>query len=420
MNTKLLADPQVVIVGAGIAGSALAYVLAKAGLRILLLEKSLEHKDVVRGEWMAPWGVAEANRLGLTQIYESEGAHRPTRHINYSEFESAQQSEAEASDMTLLTDDLPLCLGHPTACNLLNRHAVAQGVTYCRGISQLQVTPGSPPTISFRWEGETHEFNPGLVVGADGRNGVVAKQIGCRLHRDPEHHLFSGMLVEEAHDWPEDLQVIATQGDAHVLAFPQGAGKVRIYLGWPKEDRARLVGPDGPANFLKSWQLDCIPHAPAIFNASPASPCIAYPNSDAWHDTPVKEGVVLIGDAAGRNDPILGQGLSISHRDVRLVSDALLNESAWRMGMFDAYVAERRERMARLRIATRFASLKDAAFGPKGYELRKQIHERLAREPELGAATSAAFRGPDAVPAEAFSEAVTTKAIGHPIWSELP
>ena len=47
---------------------------------------------------------------------------------------------------------------------------------------------------------------------------IVAKQIGCTLSHDEEHHLFSGMLVEDAHDWPEDDQVIACEGDVNVLA----------------------------------------------------------------------------------------------------------------------------------------------------------------------------------------------------------
>jgi menaquinone-9 beta-reductase len=34
--------------------------------------------------------------------------------------------------------------------------------------------------------------------------------------------------------------------------------------------------------------------------------------------------VVLVGDAAGHNDPIIGQGLSIALRDVRLVGEAIL------------------------------------------------------------------------------------------------
>lgn len=53
-------DYDVVIAGAGIGGSALATVLARAGRSVLVLEKKTAYRDRVRGEWMAPWGVAEA------------------------------------------------------------------------------------------------------------------------------------------------------------------------------------------------------------------------------------------------------------------------------------------------------------------------------------------------------------------------
>ena len=49
----------VVVVGAGIGGAALATVLARNGLDVLLLERQTAYRDKVRGEWMAPWGVAE-------------------------------------------------------------------------------------------------------------------------------------------------------------------------------------------------------------------------------------------------------------------------------------------------------------------------------------------------------------------------
>ncbi len=413
-------NPDVVIVGAGIGGSALAHALSEAALRVVVLEKTLEHKDVVRGEWMAPWGVAEADRLGLTGVYEAAGAHWPLRHVGYSEFLTREQAEAATLDWRNTPAEQPLCIGHPKACNLLNRCAEQAGAQLCRGIQRLKITPGTPPRVEFSWQGRDFSLEPRWVVGADGRNGVVAKQIGAELTHDEEHHLFSGMLVEDAHDWPEDLQVIASEGDAHVLAFPQGEGRVRIYLGWPKEDRTRLLGPEGPHNFLRSWRIDCVPHAAAIYNATPASPCIAYPNHDSWVDHPVREGVVLIGDAAGRNDPILGQGLSITHRDVRLVRDALLDADQWSQAIFDDYVAERRERMSRLRVACRIASLRDAAFGAAGRALRQEIHERIDARPELAAPVAAAFRGPEALPAEVFSEAFTTEIAGEPIWSNLP
>ena len=50
----------VVIVGAGIGGSALAKALADDGLGVVVLEQSEVYEDRVRGESMVPWGVAEA------------------------------------------------------------------------------------------------------------------------------------------------------------------------------------------------------------------------------------------------------------------------------------------------------------------------------------------------------------------------
>ena len=55
------AEPiDVVIVGGGIGGSSLAASLAEAGLRVEILERELKFVSRVRGEWIAPWGVAEA------------------------------------------------------------------------------------------------------------------------------------------------------------------------------------------------------------------------------------------------------------------------------------------------------------------------------------------------------------------------
>ena len=398
----------------------MAYVLARGGLSVALLEKTTIHKDVVRGEWLAPWGVMEAQALGLEEIYMANGAHRPARHLNYSELMSADEAQAQALEFASLDVPAPLCLGHPTTCNLLNRLAVEAGAELIRGIRALRVVPGTQPLVSFVTDGRLVELKPRWVVGADGRNGVVANQIGARLYHDDEHHLFSGMLVEGADGWPEDEQVIATEGDVNVLAFPQGEGRVRVYLGWPKKDRGRLVGPDGPKRFLEAWQVDCVPNATAIAEAQPVSPCIAYPNFDAWVDKQVVPGVVLIGDAAGRNDPIIGQGLSITHADVRQVSQALLSHARWEMEMFDTYIAERAERMSRLRTVARLTSLKESAFGAAGQQLRADIHTTLAKQPDLGAAFAAGFVGPMNLPGAVFADDVSTALVGQPIWNPLP
>ncbi len=46
-------------------------------------------------------------------------------------------------------------------------------------------------------------------------------------------------------------------------------------------------------------------------------------------DHPYRDGVVLIGDAAGISDPTWGQGLSLGFRDVRVQRDLLLANEDW-------------------------------------------------------------------------------------------
>ena len=65
----------VAIVGAGIAGSAVAILLARAGISVCLLEKTAFPEDKVRGEFLVPWGVAIARDLDILGIFERAGGN---------------------------------------------------------------------------------------------------------------------------------------------------------------------------------------------------------------------------------------------------------------------------------------------------------------------------------------------------------
>src|SRR5215475_11017260 len=58
----------VITIGGGLAGAALAKRLAENGVRVLVLEREVAFRDRVRGEQMHCWGVAEARTLGLYQL----------------------------------------------------------------------------------------------------------------------------------------------------------------------------------------------------------------------------------------------------------------------------------------------------------------------------------------------------------------
>ena len=64
-----------IVVGGSLGGSSLAMCMAKSGAQVLVLERAQQFKDRVRGEFMTPWGVAEAKRLGVLELLRDECAH---------------------------------------------------------------------------------------------------------------------------------------------------------------------------------------------------------------------------------------------------------------------------------------------------------------------------------------------------------
>jgi 2-polyprenyl-6-methoxyphenol hydroxylase-like FAD-dependent oxidoreductase len=142
-----------------------------------------------------------------------------------------------------------------------------------------------------------------------------------------------------------------------------------------------------------------------FYSAHSAGPCAFYPMTDSWTDQqPYAPGVVLIGDAAGWNDPIIGQGLAIALRDVRIVTDVLRSGPDWSAAAFAGYGEERGERMRRLRVAAAVTTDLRTTFTPAGASRRRAYNAAWQTDPLLGGVRLVQLMGPDNVPAGAFSQ----------------
>jgi 2-polyprenyl-6-methoxyphenol hydroxylase-like FAD-dependent oxidoreductase len=404
-----------IVVGGGIGGSALAIVMARAGRSVLVLEKSEVFEDQVRGEWIAPWGVTEVKRLGLLDLLLGAGGHFLSRHVSYDEAVDPAVAEAAALPLDIFAPDVPgpLCLGHPHHCQTLYDEAGRAGAQTSRGVDVLEVTAGAKPRVAWTTaDGERREAAARLIVGADGRNSVVREACGVTLHADKPHHMFGGMLVEDADGWDAGKQAIGTEGDFAFLAFPQGGGRVRVYGSFSLDDRGRFAGPNGARRFLDSFQAGCSPENRHLVAGRPAGPLRSYANNDTWTDEPFVQGAVLIGDAAGWNDPIIGMGLSITYRDVRTVSDLLLGADDWSAALFEPYAEERYERMRRLRFVASLISSLDAEFGEAAGRRRASYFARAKDDPSLGAHMFAVMAGPESAPPEVFTPVHRQRVLG--------
>jgi 2-polyprenyl-6-methoxyphenol hydroxylase-like FAD-dependent oxidoreductase len=389
-------NANVVIVGGGIAGASLACALASAGLGVVVLESSTTFRDRVRGESMAPWGVKEARTLGVEQLLLDAGAHVAAVWKQYSEGES----DPFEIPMGAMVPEIPgtLNLAHPVACQTLLDAAGAAGAGVVRGVEEVAVTAGATMEVSYT-AGSRARVACELVVGADGRNSVVRRQSRIELQRQDPVNYIAGLLVEGLDAVPDDHDAWAREGDVSLLVFHQGASRARLYLIVGDSDRQRFAGRRGSERFRSSCALECFPWSAQLAQGAPAGPCATYPGDDTWTSTPYSHGVVLVGDAAGHNDPIIGQGLSIALRDVRIVRDLVL-EGARKPEDFTSYGQERAARMERLRLIADIFSAQ-SEDSPNRAARRAYVRERLSNlDPEWFPLLAGAFSGPETIPDE--------------------
>jgi 2-polyprenyl-6-methoxyphenol hydroxylase-like FAD-dependent oxidoreductase len=362
----------VVIVGGGIAGSALGTVLARDGVDVLILEKTEAFRDINRGEMMWPWGVRIAQELRLHDLLVIGGAHTVPKVTEWTE---GRPDHIDLSDFVDGVDG-SLNLAHPRARQVLLDAASEAGASVRRGVTVADIAFGPPSVV--RWsEGPTeHSVECGLVVGADGRASTVRNMAGIRLHRYPVSHVAAGMLVR-GDDIPMDSNTVAEEDEWLLLSFPQGSGHARVYHCFAAEDRTRYGGPGGVARFLAASAVTAIPGSEAWSTAEPAGPIGTFPCGDA-EAHPIGPGVVLIGDAGGYNNYQIGQGLSLALADVEAVSQCVLQSETWNEAAFAPYAEDRSERLGRVRELARLNSIKTAGF--RRDPARRDLAAELARE----------------------------------------
>jgi 2-polyprenyl-6-methoxyphenol hydroxylase-like FAD-dependent oxidoreductase len=400
-----------VVVGGGIAGSALATVMARDGYQVVVLERQRAYRDKVRGEALLCWGVVELLRLELEKPLLDANGRYVGQAVSYDELTDPAQAEAVATRLDRMLPDVPgvLSIGHPDACEALIQAATTAGASVLRGVGDVAITPGDAPVVRYRQGGRARELHGRLIAGADGRMSTIRRQLGITLHQSTPRIAGGGMLVAGLDAWPAQQCSIGTEDDLHYFVFPQANGRARLYLMHDIAQRGRFTGPDRQAKFLTAFGFRCIPGSEMFRTASPAGPCAFYPMNDGWTDQPYAPGVVLIGDAAGWNNPIIGQGLAIALRDVRIVADILRHGSNWSTAAFAGYRAERRERMRRLRVAAQVRTDLVTTFNSAGVARRRAFNATWRSDPVLSGLQVTPLLGPDSAPAASFTQATVDR-----------
>jgi 2-polyprenyl-6-methoxyphenol hydroxylase-like FAD-dependent oxidoreductase len=332
------------------------------------------------------------------------GAHAATLWTQYDELRPAEDAEANPIPigMVLPGVEYSLNLRHPVACQALVDAAVAAGAELHRGITDVTVAAGASPTLAFTdAAGARVEVQPRLIVGADGRNSTIRRQVGIDLERQDEFHMVAGMLLDVA-DVPNERDFLAAEGDLFMASFHQADSRIRVYLMPGLSQKHRFSGPKGVDEFMASVGFKCLPFGEGLAAGTPAGPLASYPGDESWTATPYAPGVVLVGDSAGYNNPVIGQGLSIAMRDARTVRDVVLGDGDLSSTAFADYGAERMERMRRLRYIANVLGTAMAADSDDRQARRMKYFDFMENDANALSLMIGAFAGPETSPAEAF------------------
>ena len=368
------------IIGGGLAGASLGRSMALAGDNVLIIEKEIEFRDRIRGEVLLPWGSVEAKELGIYDLLLRSCAQEAPRELFFLEGEPTPPRDFLTSTPK---QTCVLSFYHPEMQKVLLGDAAKSGAAVWRGAAMGAFYPGERPEADILLNGETKRISARLIVGADGRESQLATLLNFERERDPPE-LFTGGL-QLAGDIPTEralhffLHGISGRGSVLIENKP---GNYRVYLLHHKDALPRRLSGarDYPA-VLEHFREIGIPES-WLENVTPHGVFATFDGAHRWITKPVRGNCVLIGDAAAASDPVWGNGLSRTLRDVRLLRDRLLGDRNWQ-GAAEAYAADHDDFFHRLRHAERLNTTLNFSMGKEAEARRGRAFALMDKHPEL-------------------------------------
>ncbi|MDP3910045.1 MAG: geranylgeranyl reductase family protein [Gemmatimonadales bacterium] len=360
-------DWDAVIAGAGPAGSTTAMLLARAGARVLLLDRARFPRDKPCSEYLSPQTTSVLARLG-DGVLEEVAAAAPAR-LNGMQIVAPSGVAATGRFLTF-----SYALPRTRFDLILRRAAERAGAEVREGIKVEELVSDGERisgVIATRMgAGSREQYRAPVVVGADGLHSIVARRLGLVRHSYPRRVAFTAH-VSDARDVIDMGEMHVGDTGAYVGLGPIGDGLTTVALVVPARHAAAHRGVD---HFF-----DALAHFPRLAGRFDRRRLVrgllATGPFAQWSHRPVapEGGALLVGDAADFFDPFTGQGIYSALRGAELAAATLIGDKP-----LAAYARARRREFTGKWLLERLI-----AIGIGWPALAERAIRRLARRPEL-------------------------------------
>jgi flavin-dependent dehydrogenase len=305
-----------IVVGAGPAGCTAATLLAREGLRVRLLDKSSAPPPKICGEYLSPGCLPILNRIGAVQLLGGAGA-RPL---------SGMVIHTAAGRSLRATFPSGKAVGSPRLQALAVRRdrldpilldlALRAGADYAPSFQVSDLVRENERVVGVhgRDQGRPAALRGRLIIGADGRNSVVARRLGA-VNRHPWLDKVALVGYAAGVRRAEDVGEIFLGRNRYCILNPVAPDLTNIGL---VVDRREFHRPANAPDFLREAGAILPRLADRLARARLVAPvrCLG---PLAHHATRVAApGALLVGDAAGFLDPFTGEGIHAALRSAEL------------------------------------------------------------------------------------------------------
>lgn len=306
----------VVIVGARCAGSSLAALLARQGLKVAVVERATFPRDTLSTHIIEADALAFLDRLGVTNRLRATGAPFVSRlNIRVDDHRFSTYWPQRAGDVGGSASIRRVVLDPILAQEAEESGAQVRMATQVTGLMR----EGDRVTgVRISTDGGDGELRARLVVGADGRNSTVANLVSARKYNMTVNERFAYWAFFEGADMGhEPTHVFHRWAERFVIGTPCDSGLYHV-IAIPEMRELSRFRADLEHSFL-DYVRSCEPVADAIAGATQAGRFFGMLHWAGFFREPCGPGWVLVGDAGHFKDPAPGRGIG----DAFLQADTL-------------------------------------------------------------------------------------------------